>query len=44
MTAQTTKLQSYLPVALRGIRGTVVVRWTASQQVKRSILRQGYGS
>ena len=26
----------------RGIRGTVVVRWTAGQQVERSILRQGH--
>ena len=27
-----------------GIRGTVVVRWTAGQQVSRSILRQGHDS
>ena len=27
-----------------GIRGTVVARWTAGQQVERSILRQGHGS
>ena len=27
-----------------GIRGTVVARWIAGQQVERSILRQGYDS
>ena len=27
-----------------GIRGTVVARWTAVQQVERSILRQGHDS
>ena len=26
------------------IRGTVVARWTAGQQVERSILHQGHGS
>ena len=29
---------------IRGIRGTVVARWTAHQQVERSILRQGHDS
>ena len=31
-------------VLLWGIRGTVVVRWTAGQQVERAILRQGHDS
>ena len=27
-----------------GIHGTVVARWTAGQQAKQSIMRQGHGS
>ena len=31
-------------VCVCGIRGTMVVHWTAAQQVQRSILHQGHGS
>ena len=31
-------------ISCGGIRGTVVVRWTAGQQVKQAILRQGHDS
>ena len=37
-------VDSFFQQVSGGIRGTVVARWTAGQQVERSILREGNDS